>query len=294
MPDTWQLEDLFGIFDVEALAGGGFRGESLPARLRSEEQPYGIVEGSQILGQALVAASRSESDRFVKSAHMIFARPVTHSGGAVELALEGLASGRSFSSLQVRALQGERSCAGGLFLLDTDAPDCLRHEPPLPEVCAPEDSIPYDMGVPGRELRLVEGADFAEADATGPPTLDVWVRYARAPKDPAIRQAVIAHLCGAFTIGTAMRPHAGYGQAQAHRTLSTGVLSLTLHYHAPCALDDWLLYSHDSLHTGRGLCDGKGRIFERSGRLIASFEQEALLRPLPTEVAASIKPREVL
>ncbi len=113
MADTWQLEDLFEIFDVERLAESRFRGESLPARLRSEEQPYGIVEGSQILGQALVAASRSESDRFVKSAHMIFARPVTHSGGPVELALEGLASGRSFSSLQVRASRTQTSRVGG-------------------------------------------------------------------------------------------------------------------------------------------------------------------------------------
>ena len=293
MLETWQLEDLFGIFDVEVLAGGRFRGESLPARLRLEEQPRGIVEGSQILGQALVAASRSESHRFVKSAHMIFARPASHSA-PIELVIEGLASGRSFSSLSIRALQAGRSCAQGLFLLDTDAPDCVRHDPLLPAVPAPEDSTPYDMGLAGRELRIVEGADFAEPDATGPPTLDVWVRYARAPQDPAIRQALIAHLCGAFTIGTAMRPHAGYGQAQAHRTLSTGVLSLTVHFHAPSGMDDWLLYAHDSLHAGRGLCDGKGRIFERGGRLIASFEQEALLRPLRTEAAASIKPREVL
>ncbi len=158
----------------------------------------------------------------------------------------------------------------------------------------PEDSAPYEMGLAGRELRIAEGADFADPAAVGPPTLDVWVRYARAPGEAAIRQAVIAHLCGAFTIGTAMRPHEGYGQAQAHRTLSTGVLSLTVHFHAPSALDDWLLYTHDSLHAGRGLCDGKGRIFERSGRLVASFEQEALLRPLPKQVAASIEQRRVL
>jgi acyl-CoA thioesterase II len=129
------------------------------------------------------------------------------------------------------------------------------------------------------------GTDYARPDAVGPPRLDVWVRYAHAPEDPAIRQAVIAHLSGPFTIGTSMRPHAGFGEAQAHRTLSTGVLSLTVRYHDACALDGWLLVAHESVHAGRGLCDGVGRIFERSGRLVATFSQEALLRAAPERTA---------
>jgi acyl-CoA thioesterase len=293
MSGVWELDELFEIFDVERVAADRFRAASLPPRFAPEDQVRAMVEGSQILGQALVAARRAESDRFVKSAHMIFARPVS-TQAPLELALDGLASGRSFSSLSVRAMQGDRTCAQGLFLLDNDAPDCIRHDPPMPGVAGPEDSERLEMPVVGRDVRIVEGADFAEPDAVGPPALSVWVRYERAPEDPAIRQAVIASLCGPFTIGTAMRPHAGFGQNQAHHSLSTGVLSLSVHFHAASDLDGWLLYEHDALHAGRGLCDGKGRIFEQSGRLVASFEQEALLRPLPSEVAAAKGSQRVL
>jgi acyl-CoA thioesterase len=86
-----------------------------------------------------------------------------------------------------------------------------------------------------------------------------------------------------------MRPHPGVGQQEAHRSISTGVLSLTVHFHAPCDLQGWMLLDHDALHAGRGLCDGKGRIFDASARLLASFEQEALLRPLPADRTGGAK-----
>ncbi len=282
--EIWALEELFAIFDVERLAEDRLRGLALPPRIAPGDQPRQLVEGSQILGQAIVAARRAESDRFVKSAHLVFARPASIEA-PVELRLETIASGRSFSSVGVKAVQGERLCAQGVVLLDTDAPDCIRHDPSLPLVSGPEDASPLAGAVGDRELRLAEGEDFADPAAVGPARLPLWVRHARAPDDPAIRQALVADLCGPFTIGTAMRPHAGFGQAQAHRTLSTGVLSLTVRFHASSTLDGWLLYDHDALHAGRGLCDGKGRVFEQAGRLVASFEQEALLRPLPSGAA---------
>ena len=119
--------------------------------------------------------------------------------------------------------------------------------------------------------------------------LDVWVRYEKSPDERALRQALIAQFCGRHTIGTALRPHAGLGEAQAHRTLSTGVLSLSVRFHADRPLDDWLLYTHDALHAGRGLCDGKGRVFHRGGELLASFELEAMVRPLDAAAAAAAR-----
>lgn len=282
-PD-WELDELYGVFDVEQVGEDRFRATSAPERIRPEDGSRAMVDGHQLLGQAVVAASRSASDRFVKSAHMVFARAAS-AAAPVELAVDRIHQGRSFSSLSVRALQGERLCAQGLFLLDTDELDTIRHAAALPAGVDPERAEPFPYPVRGRELRMPAGTDYARPDAVGPPRLDVWVRYAHAPEDPAIRQAVIAHLSGPFTIGTSMRPHAGFGEAQAHRTLSTGVLSLTVRYHDPCALDGWLLVAHESVHAGRGLCDGVGRIFERSGRLVATFSQEALLRAAPERTA---------
>jgi acyl-CoA thioesterase-2 len=290
---AWELDELFEVFDVAEAGSGRFRAAAGPERLPPEERSRAMVEGHQLLGQGLVAASRSASDRFVKSAHMVFARAAS-AAAPVELEVDRIHDGRSFSSLSVRALQGERLCAQGLFLLDTDEPDCIRHAAEMPTVAGPDEAEPFASPVRGRELRMPEGADYARPDIAGPPALDVWVRYAHAPDDPAIRQAVLAHLGGPFTIGTSLRPHPGFGEAQAHRTLSTGILSLSVRFHDPCALDDWLLVAHESVHAGRGLCDGVGRIFERSGRLVASFAQEGLLRRLPAERVAATDVRSRL
>ena len=83
------------------------------------------------------------------------------------------------------------------------------------------------------EIRVVGGVDISDPEAVGPAELDVWTRFVGAPDDPAVSQALLAFATDGFLIGTAMRPHPGVGQAQAHRTLSTGVISHTLTFHEP-------------------------------------------------------------
>jgi acyl-CoA thioesterase len=286
----WLLDEFFGVFEPEPLGAGRFRCPTVPERLLAETGERAVVDGSQILGQAIVAARRSMPERVVKSIHMIFSRPAL-APAPVELSVETTHAGRGFASLLVTAEQAGRICARGVVLLDNDEPDCIHHAPPLPAAGDPETGVVYDELVEGRDVRIVEGGDYADADLTGPAQLDVWMRYANAPADPALRQAVLAQGSGRHLIGTAMRPHPGYGESRAHRTLSTGVLSLTVRFHQDRALDDWLLYSHDALHAGRGLCDGKGRIFHRDGTLLASFEQEGMIRPLSAEASLAAQKR---
>jgi len=83
-------------------------------------------------------------------------------------------------------------------------------------------------------IGIVGGGGRQDPRLVGPPELDVWVRFVGAPDDPGTDQALVAYSTDGFLIGTAMRPHKGVGQAQAHITLSTGVLSHTLTYHEPC------------------------------------------------------------
>ena len=276
----WTLEELFGVFDVASIGEGHFRGETFPKRVAPAEGERAVVDGAQLLGQAIVAAHREEPERMVKSAHMIFSRPVL-GPDPVEHLLERNHAGRSFASLTASVEQSGKLHARGLMLLDGDAPDLIHHDPALPEVGTPGEGYEYDTLVEGREVRVAGEGDYREPDQVSPPHLDVWMRYAESPEEPAVRQALLAQACGRHLIGTAMRPHRDYGEAMAHRTLSTGVLSLTVRFHADRELDDWLLYSHDALHAGRGLSDGKGRIFHSDGTLLASFEQESMIRAMP-------------
>jgi acyl-CoA thioesterase II len=151
----------------------------------------------------------------------------------------------------------------------------------MPAVAGPDEAPPYDMGVTGRELRIVDGAYTGDPDAKlGPPELYAWLRYREAPPEAYLNQALVAHFTGHLSIATALRPHAGLGEALAHRALSTGVLALTISFHDPVRADQWLLYAHESAHAGRGLAYGRAQIFARDGRLLASFSQEAMLREI--------------
>ena len=151
-----------------------------------------------------------------------------------------------------------------------EEPDLIRHgiEPPVvpgPEEAAPaEDSAPDD-GPEGWEIGIIGGVDIADPDAVGPATLDVWTRFAGAPDDPAIGRALLAFASDGFLIGTAMRPHAGVGQAQAHHTLSTGVVSHTITFHEPFSAGDWLLLAHSSPYAGHGRGYGRADVFRRDG-----------------------------
>jgi acyl-CoA thioesterase II len=112
----------------------------------------------------------------------------------------------------------------------------------------------------------------------GPAELFAWLRYRGAPEDVASNQAILAWATDGFLIGTAMRPHAGVGQADAHKSLSTGVVGHTLTFHEPFTARDWLLLAHESPHAGAGRCYGRAHVFTRDGRLVASFVQDAMIR----------------
>jgi acyl-CoA thioesterase len=84
-----------------------------------------------------------------------------------------------------------------------------------------------------------------------------------------------------------MRPHAGVGQAQAHVTLSTGVVGHTLTFHEPFSAADWLLLSHRSPYAGRGRSYGRADVFTAGGNLVASYVQDNMIRAIPEGRTAS-------
>ena len=77
-----------------------------------------------------------------------------------------------------------------------------------------------------------------------------------------------------------MLPHAGVGQAQAHSTLSTGVISHTLTFHEPAPASGWTLMRHHSTYAGRGRGYGRADVFTADGLLVASFVQDSMIRPM--------------
>jgi acyl-CoA thioesterase-2 len=237
-----------------------------------------VVEGSQMLGQSIVAAMRHAPDRRVVSAHMLFLRG-TDAARTLDFELEELSAGRTFTGVSVHVRQGGRCCAAGTLLLDTTAPPVVRHAADAPDVPGPYDCPPYDMGVTGRDLRVVDSAYTNDSDAPlGPPLIDCWVRFRQVPEDPAIHAGLLAQFTGHIPIAAALRPHGGVGQDQAHRTLSMGINAINLSLHREVRADRWMLYRHLSTYAGDGMTHAECRVHDEDGQLLASFSVDAMVR----------------
>jgi len=237
-----------------------------------------MVDGSQILAQALVAAAKCLPAKTIRSAHAVFSRTVA-ADQPIELDVEVVHEGRSFATAVVTAGQGARRCVQVTVLLDTPTADVIRHHALLPTAVGPDDALACVMPMVGRDLRIVGFHDPNDPAEVGPPVIDAWVRYDPVPSRPDLAAALLAHFTGHLSISTAMRPHDGVGTAMAHDSVSTGVLAIGVTFHEPTSWDDWLLYHHESTQAGAGMAHGRGQVFTGDGRLVASFYQDAMIRP---------------
>ncbi|MBL8776830.1 MAG: thioesterase family protein [Acidimicrobiales bacterium] len=254
-----------------------------PDRYRAPEVETGheVIFGGQLLAQSLVAASIGHEGKRAKTIHTVFARGAAP-GTPLDVAVETMHGGRAFASSTVTISQGDRLCTRSLVLLTADEPDFIHHADPAPTVGAPPET-PASGGPDEWQVQIVGDVDISDPELTGPAELDVWTRFPGAPDDLLTAQAVLAFASDGFLIGTAMRPHAGVGQSQAHDTLATGVVSHTLTFHEPFPADDWLLLAHRSPHAGHGRSYGRADVFTPAGALVASYVQDAMLRPMPAK-----------
>jgi acyl-CoA thioesterase len=270
-PRWGDMRDLLRLLDVQPAGDGLYEGPSYGDVRRN------VVEGSQLLAQTMVAASKSAPGQRVVSAHTIFSRPAVFDR-PLHFAVTAPRRGRNFSTLAVETTQDGKPIASGLVLLDRGAPDLIRAQTEAPKVPGPDRSQDFDFGVIGREVRFVNGDYSPDPDRIGPPELHAWVRHRENPAELCLKQALLAQPTGHFTIAAAMLPHKGFGEAMAHRSISTGVLAITIAVHEDPDLTEWLLYANPAIYAGRGLVQGEGRIFTESGRLVASYTVQAMVR----------------
>jgi acyl-CoA thioesterase II len=269
---TWgDAGDLVELIDVRQTGPGRFVGPPYRDRTRN------VVEGGQLLAQAIVAASKAVPGQRVTSAFMTFPKAASFDA-PIDVEVETLRAGRTFSTVAVRAEQEGVLRSPGLLLMDAGSPDVFESRVEMPDVPGPYESEPYDMRVTGRDLRIVDGAYSPDPDRVGPPVIYAWIRFRQAPTEAYLRQALLAQATTHWTIAAAMRPHQGFGEANAHRTLSTGIMSVSIAFHDDAPLTEWFLYANPAIWAGRGLAQGDGTIFSEDGRLMASYSVQAMIR----------------
>lgn len=244
-----------------------------------------VVEGTQVMAQAIVAVAKRFPGKSVRSAHAVFSRAVAV-GPPLELVLDVVHEGRSTATAIVAVHQHGRRCMSVTVLADVPMDDLIRHQLPRPQTSAPGDANPCAMPVVGGELRLVDVVDAFSPDEVGPPELNAWLRYDIIPDRDDLAKALVTYFTGQLGIVTTMRAHPGIGATQAHVSVSTAPMTSSVAFHEPVRWPGWLLYSHESTQVGAGMSYVRGTVHSEAGELLASFTQESLIRPLRTSDAA--------
>ncbi|HXA34291.1 MAG TPA: DUF427 domain-containing protein [Acidimicrobiales bacterium] len=269
---TWgDAADLIQLIDVQPDGPDRFVGPPYRDKTRN------VVEGGQFLAQAIVAASKTMPEQRVTSAYMTFPKAASFDD-PIDITVEKLRAGRTFSTLAIRAEQNGALCSPGLVLMDAGAPDTIADQVAMPDVPGPYESEPYDMKVLGRDLRIVDGAYSPDPNRDGPPVIYAWMRFGDAPTEQYLQTALVAQATTHWTIGAAMRPHHGFGEADAHVTMSTGIMSVGIAFHDDAPVTEWFLYANPAIWSGRGLAQGQGQVFSEDGRLMASYSVQAMIR----------------
>ena len=280
------LEELLELLDLEQIETNIFRG-------MSPSDGWQRVYGGQVIGQALVAASRTVEDeaRSAHSLHGYFLRP-GDTTIPILYSVDRIRDGRSFTTRRVVAVQqGEAifSMSVSFQVLERG----LEHQNPIPDVPPPEDCI--DLQALRRqhsasttqnildqanqpqpiELKFVES--FNEFNPNpAPPIQHVWVKTSgKMPKNYRLNQCLLAYASDLTLLDTSYRPH---GIGWRNDKFQVASLDHSMWFHKPFLTDEWMLYQQDSPFAGGARGFSRGTIFNTKGDLIASVAQEGLIR----------------
>lgn len=284
-----QTKDLLALLELEALELNLFRGES-------RDIGSAQVFGGQVLGQALTAASRTiEPGRVVHSLHAYFLRRGDFNAPIV-YEVDRSRDGHSFSNRRVIAIQhGEQ-----IFNLTASfqvVEDGLDHQIEMPKVPAPEDLPdmvevlrPQLAHMPERVRKFVEAPrpfDFRMVQQVNPldpgkspPSRQVWFRTnCPIEGDESLHRILLAYVSDFYLLDTAALPH---GLSFLSSKIIMASIDHAMWFHRPLRVDDWLLYALDSPSASGARGFGRGSVFSRDGRLVASTAQEGLVRVVGT------------
>jgi acyl-CoA thioesterase-2 len=279
------VESLLETLDLEQLEHNLYRG-------RSPQVGWQRVFGGQVIGQSLVAATRTvEAGRAAHSLHAYFMR---EGDPAVPIIYEvdRIRDGKSFSTRRVVAIQH----GAAIFSMNASfqvEEIGLEHQIEMPQVPLPE-QLPSETELQAAylhvapesvkrywerprpiEIRPLDLRHFFSREKL-PPQQTVWVRATGSlPDDPVVHRAVLAYASDMTLLDTALFAH---GRMIFDPDLQAASLDHAMWFHRPFRADEWLLYAEDSPSASGARGFTRGNLFSRDGKLVASVAQEGLIR----------------
>ncbi|HTK14119.1 MAG TPA: acyl-CoA thioesterase II [Xanthobacteraceae bacterium] len=279
------IEELLNILDLEQLEVNLFRGTS-------PQQSWQRVFGGQVIGQALVAASRTvDESRPPHSLHGYFLLPGDPKVPII-YEVDRIRDGKSFTTRNVIGIQHGHA----IFSMSASfqgIEEGFTHQAKMPDVPMPDD-LPDESEIKERVLPMMPDPVRRYFERARPIELrpvefdrymgktypdgrfNVWIRTTgRLPDNPNLHRCVLAYASDMTLLDSALIPH---GRTIFQRDILAASLDHALWLHRPFRADEWLLYAQDSPSMAGARGFSRGLIFSQDGTLVASVCQEGLVR----------------
>ncbi|AOS97869.1 Acyl-CoA thioesterase 2 [Microbulbifer aggregans] len=279
------MEKLSNLLDVEELDVNLFRSRHHVENYRK------ILFGGQVLGQALMAATRTVEGRLPHSLHAYFLRPGS-SEMPVIYDVDPIRDGGSFTTRRVVARQKGRAIFNMSASFQIREPG-FDHQAPMPvgDIPDPESlkntqQIAEEAGLTSAahdqrrymiDFRPVDPESYFSASVREPKCM-FWFRVeGEMSDDPVEHRCALSYASDLALLGTSLQPHP-ISLFDPH--LMPASLDHAMWFHRDFRADEWLLYVTDSPSASgaRGYC--RGQLFTRDGVLAASTCQEGLIRQI--------------
>ena len=255
----------------------------------SQDDPLGRVFGGQVAAQALVAAQRTVGGgRDVHSLHSYFLRPGDLTI-PITFTVDRIHDGRSFATRRTQASQDGVPIFSMIASFQT--PDeGLDHQVDMPEGLPGPDDVPSDAELLSAvdnpvarswarrpfDMRHVPSPVYFSVEGDHVAHQAVWLRATGPmPDDADLHRAALLYASDYTLLEPIYRRH---GVPMITPGLKAASLDHAMWWHRPGRADEWMLYVQESPNAtgGRGLA--LGRIYDVSGRLLASVAQEGMIR----------------
>jgi acyl-CoA thioesterase-2 len=271
--------------------------EQLEVDLYRGRQPRTALQrvfGGQVAAQALRAACETVSEQVVvHSLHSYFLRP-GDTAVPIVYDVERIRDGRSFSTRRVMARQHGTTIFYLTASFQVPEPG-FTHQDAMPSVPGPEECPTLGDVVRGltgrhdmsweREWAALDVRYAGDSRPGGeiapegePARARIWLRASgEVPPDPVTNTCVLTYASDLTLLGVSLVPH---GQVISSPEIMAASLDHSMWFHRPFRADEWMLYDQHSPSASGGRGFALGRVFSRSGDLVASVAQEGLIRPV--------------
>jgi acyl-CoA thioesterase-2 len=240
--------------------------------------PWGGLYGGQIVAQAQRAASATiDDDKVVHSLRAYFIRRGDHTE-PVRYEVDRIRNGRSFATRRVVA----RQAVGAILNLEASY-QRVEVSASVRPTTMPAMPVPNELEESSWSPDF--GRRFVPEAATPPPAIGTgrvaaWMRVT-APLDgeDLLHRCWLAYLSDDLPCDAVIRAHPERAAIDAAEERFIASLDHSVWFHASPRVDDWHLYDVACLAYagGRGLT--LGHVFGADGAHVATFAQEALIRP---------------